>query len=353
MDQKTMMKEIKPLDIVFFHVGGTGGYGHIDTVIKRFAPHAVVVCFEANSSDDDALVQQQYNASGVRTFFVPKCVGDRAGKQPFYVNQYNESNSLFLPSPQALEEHIMCVSMSKGCPVHTWGQNCELDHMEEVETVTLDGMIADRLLPAPDVLSIDAQGAELRIMRGGEQSISEEVICIVTEVEFHEIYKGQDLFNGQMDFMLKHGFRFTDLFSKQYWHPGPSAGKGFLTVGEALFLREMNKYYAKFKDSDKDKLLYKLIKLAAVSYAFGRFSYASKIVSFLIEEYGKKAKSLFLSSESYEPVLKMQEYMEKNHAKYLKDFNVFYKGPRNSLKRFVRAGRAFLKSVSQVHDNID
>ncbi len=353
MKQKIALKELNPLDIVLFHVGGTGGYGHIDTIIKRFASHAVVVCFEANSSEKDELVQEQYAASGVRTFLVPKCVGDAPGKQQFYVNKYPESSSLFLPSPQALQEHIMCISMSKGCAIHTWGQNCELDHIEDVEAITLDALTGENVLPAPDVLSVDAQGAELRIMRGGERCIAESVLCIVSEVEFYEIYQGQGLFSDQMNFLSGHGFRFADLYSKQYWHPAPAAGEGFLTVGEALFFRDLEKYCSRFQDPQSDTLLYKLIKLSAIAYAFGRFSYSAKIVTFLLEKFGDKARQSFLSSESYKPVLQKQEYMLKNQSRYMKDFEFFYKDAWNRMRRFWRAGRTFLKSISRTHDNID
>jgi len=355
MERNITLKDIKPLDIVLFHIGGTGGYGPcLDTVIKLFAPHFVVVCFEANSSENDELVQKQYAAWGVRTLLVPKCVGDIQGKQRFFVNKYRESSSLFPPSPQALQEHVMYVSMSKGSSIHTWGQNCELDHMEEVECVTLDSIIRDNMFPAPDFLSIDAQGAELRIMRGGERCIANNVLCVLSEVEFHEIYQGQALFCDQMNFLLLHGFRFTELYSKQYWHPAPSAGSGFLTVGEALFFRDVNKYCSKFQDPNPDVLLYRLMKLSALAYAYGRFSYSAKIVTLLLEKYGDKAKQLFLSSQSYKPVLEKQQYMQKNHSKYLKDFEFFYKDTlRNRLRRFYWAGRAFMTAILRAHDNIE
>ena len=161
MNAEKILKELDPLDIVMFHVGGIGGYGPIDHIINQFAQHAVVVCFEANPSKNDLLVQEQYSARGVRTVLVPKCVGDARGKQHFYVNKQPASSSLFPPAPQALQEHVVYQG------INTWGENCELDHMMEVDTITLDAMVRDGFLPVPDVLSIDAQGAELRIMGGG------------------------------------------------------------------------------------------------------------------------------------------------------------------------------------------
>lgn len=311
-----VIKEINPLDIVMFHVGGFGSYGPINAIISKFPRHSVVVCFEANPSEDDLLVQEQYAKLGVRMVLFPKCVGGVEGKQNFYVNKQAASSSLFPPAPQALQEH------GPGY-VRTWGENCELDKVIEVDTITLDAVVGDNTLPAPDVLSIDAQGAELCIMRGGKRCITESVLCIVSEVEFFEIYQGQDLFRAQQDFLSEHGFRLADLLNPQYWHPGPAAGTGFLTVSEALFFRDAEKYCSKFQNSASNVSLYTFMKLAATAYAFRRFSYSSKIVTFILENFGAEAKSLFLSHESFKPILYLQVYMQQNHHKYLKDSRFF------------------------------
>ncbi len=317
--ETNVIKEIKPLDIVMFHVGGVGGYGPIDEIIYQFPQHAVVVCFEANPSENDLLVQEQYSKRGVRTILVPKCVGGVQGKQNFYVNKHPESSSLFPPAPQALQEHIV----EQG--IKTWGENCELERVVEVDIMTLDAMVKDNCLPTPDVLSIDAQGAELRIMRGGERCITENALCIVSEIEFFEIYQGQDLFCAQLDFLSEHGFRLADILNPQYWHPDQAAGLGFFTVGEALFFRDAEKYCSKSQNSACNISLYKLMKLAATAYAFRRFSYSSKIVTFILKNFGAEAKSLFLSHESFKPILDLQEYMQRNQDKYLKDNQFFLK----------------------------
>ena len=319
MNLENVIKEIGPLDIVMFHMGGVGGYGPIDNIIYQFPQHAVVVCFEANPSQNDLLVQEQYSTRGVRTVLVPKCVGGVQGKQNFYVNKHPESSSLFPPAAQALQEHVVYQG------INTWGENCELDHIMEVHTITLDAMVRDNILPAPDVLSIDAQGAELRIMRGAEGCITESVLCIVSEIEFFEIYQGQDLFCRQLDFLSERGFRLADILNTQYWHPAPAAGLGFLTVGEALFFRDAEKYCSKLQNSASNVSLYKFMKLAATAYALRRFSYSSKIVTFILENFGAEAKSLFLSHESFKPILDLQQYMQRNHDEYLKDNRFFMK----------------------------
>lgn len=317
MDTENIIKKIKPLDIVIFHVGGVGGYGPIDKIVDQFAQHVIIACFDANFSEDDLLIQEQYCARGARTVLISKCVGDVKGKQRFYINKHPESSSLFPPSPQALEEHVLYQG------INTWGENCEVDHIVNIDTITFDGMVKDGALPAPDIFSMDAQGAELRIMRGGRRAI-ENVLCVITEIEFWEIYQGQDLFCAQKNFLSERGFRLVDILNTQYWHPAPAAGLGFLTVGEALFFRDAEKYCSQFQNSDFNVLLYKLMKLAAIAYSFRRFSYSSKIVTLILEKFGEKAKSLFLSDESFKPILDTQQYMQLNHNKYLKNNQFFY-----------------------------
>jgi FkbM family methyltransferase len=319
MNLEKIKKELNPLDIVIFHIGGIGGYGPVDSVIGKFPENVVVVCFEANSSEDDRLVQDNYSKRGVRTVLVSSCLGDTQGKQRFYINKHPESSSLLLPSPQAINEHGVHTS------VHTWGENCEVDRVVDIDVTTLDILIENNVLPFPDILSLDAQGAELRIMRGGEKLAMPSALCAVSEIEFFEIYQDQDLFCSQQSFFFNHGFRLAEIFNTQYWHPASSIGLGFLTAGEALFLKDSDKYSDKIKNSKDKSLLYKSIKLTAIAYAFRRFSYCYKITSMILEKYGEEAKLLFLSNKNFKQILDLWQYMHDNQDKYLKDNRFFLK----------------------------
>lgn len=319
MDSKSMLQKLSPLDIVVFHVGGVGGYGPVRKILDLFPERVVVVCFEANPSEKDLLVQKKYQDRGVRTIFVPKCIGMRAGKQRFYVNKHRASSSIFPPAPGAIDEHVVYEG------INTWGENCELDCTVDVDMVTLDELVESRMLPSPDILSMDTQGSEMPIMQGGQRTV-ENTLCIVSEVDFIEIYHGQELFCAQQNFLSERGFRLADILNTQYWHPGPAAGLGFLTVGEALYLRDLKTTVAQFKKSDSKLLLYKLIKLAAIAYAFGRTSYSSKILTLILERFGTEAQDIFLAEKAFKPMYNTQQYMQKNYSNYLKDNKFFYRG---------------------------
>jgi len=218
-------------DIVVWHVGGEGGYGEAQTILEKLAPGGRLVVFEARTdSKDDTMLAERLSAGGIKTTIVFKGVGKIAGTSPFYVNKHPWSSSLLPPSPLAVNENP-CYTH-----VHTWGEDTELDRLINVETVTLDDILALGTVPAPDIISMDAQGAELRILEGGQKALA-RALCVMTEVEYFEIYEEQHLFDDQMRFLTNKGFRLVEVLNPQYWHPGPAAGKGFLTVGEATFIR--------------------------------------------------------------------------------------------------------------------
>ncbi|MAF80297.1 hypothetical protein CL629_04450 [bacterium] len=313
-------KNLKPLDIVIFHVGGVGDYGPVECVVDKFAPHVITVCFEANTSENDELVQKELSERGVRAVLMPHAVGGTVERRPFYINKHSVSSSLFPPSPQAIEENVV---YSDGDI--TWGEFCELDRTVEMDVTTFDKVIKDNDIPPPDIVSLDAQGAELSIMKGGKELAMPNVLCVVSEIEFWEIYEGQGMFCEQMKFLNDLGFRIAEIFCPQYWHPDTAVGKGFLTVGEALFFRDANKYSAKFKNSDDKTILYEAMKLAAIAYSFRRLSYASMLVTWILEKFGEEARTLFLANESYKPLLGLQKAVKRNHKKYLKDDKFFFK----------------------------
>ena len=313
------------LDIICYHVGGTGGYGPIDAVLKSpFGANAVVVVFEARDfSPDDLLVQEMYYDKGVRTILVPRCVSDKCGPETFYINKHVASSSMLQPAAKAKSKDPVYSH------VRTWGENTELDRVIDVETITIDHLVQSSMAPNPDVLSIDAQGVEYRILQGGSNTIKNDVTCVVTEVEFSEVYEGQHLFCDQFCFLHSLDFMLVDILNSQFWHPAPAAGKGFLTVGEALFLRDYEPLFLAFEpyfsseESIRTRALCKLMKLAAVSFCFQRLSYAYNIVDFILNYFGDDAERMLSNNESYRVLLELYRFMSSNLDKYMQD-NKFY-----------------------------
>lgn len=225
-------------EIVVYHVGGeTDEIGPIECV-KRVGFNMKLVTFEATEGT---------------------CIADKEEDAAFYVNKQAMSSGLYRPNPRFVNEVF-----ADG--IWTWGQNTELSHEIPVRNTTIDALMAKGGVQ-PDVLSIDAQGAELRILRGAEQTLK-NTLCCVTEVEFEPIYLGQNLFDEQMGHLRARGFRLMEIFSIQQWHHGPKWGLGFMTVGEAVWLRHD---YENLTAAQTETL-------AQIAAGFGRLSYAMFLV---------------------------------------------------------------------------
>lgn len=331
------MKNYHPLDIIIFHVGGIGNYGPVDAIIKTFPQRSVVICFEANVSEGDYLMQEKYRKLGARTVMVPKCIGEKHGKHPFYVNKHPASSSIYPPAKQALEYHVQYKR------INTWKENTELDRMSELDIVTLDELVRDGTVPLADVLSMDAQGSEIPVMQGGKLAL-QELLFVVWEVDFIELYQGQAVFADQDRYLTQQGFRIADILNQQYWHPGPAAGDGFLTVGEALYFRQLD--WVLDHTADKKILPQKLIKLAMIAYAFRRISYSTKILSMAFDLFNQETKALLASDASLTPMVQKYQYLQAHKDDYLKDNMFFYpRSMRERLKRLIKRSKQAVKKV--------
>jgi FkbM family methyltransferase len=273
-----------PLDIVVYHIGGVGDYGPATDILKRYPANTLLVVLEARDEAPEFGIEDR-GAAYTRKLTVNRCISGKTGPAKFFVNTHGESSSLFPPAPAAMEEDMV----NPTC--RTWGANTQLDRQVELDTVSIDDFVGQGLAPPPDILSIDAQGAECDIMQGGSQSF-ENMLGVVSEVEFSEIYLGQGLFHRQHEFLLNRGIRLADVYNVQYWYPGSIAiGEGFLTVGEAVWLRTLESLTTS-SPRDKSQQFHRLLKLGAIAFGFRRKSLAYKVADLLLKDFQKELAEL-------------------------------------------------------------
>lgn len=314
------MKRINSKKIIIFHIGGVGDFGPIEQILNsKFSHNIVLVLFEARGEKEEELsVHKKHSENGVETYIVPYCINDKIGTTNFYINKTVMSSSIFPPEEDASKMHLE----SYPGEIRTWRDNTILDRETYVDAITLDEAIAKFNFPKPDVISIDAQGAELRILRSALSALESHTTCIVTEVEFREIYSGQDLFNEQFCFLKNHNFCLVDIINTQYWHPEMTFGMGFLTVGEAIFFKDQNKLSV-FLTEDG---VFRLIKYACISFCFRRYSMCYYIISFLLDsEYKNKTINILLKNKIYNIIYELYEHILKGKEKYYSDKETFRK----------------------------
>jgi hypothetical protein len=154
-----------------------------------------------------------------------------------------------------------------------------------LQTITLDEVMErerGEILP-PDFLSLNTQGSELEIIKGGEKTITENVLAIKMEVSFISIYENQPSFSD-IELYLKH--KNFELASLEVMTPNYISnrtpiglrGKGFIKQGDALFVRKINSM-----ESFPNKNL-SLLKQAFIAFYFSYFDRTYEILSSLPDE---------------------------------------------------------------------
>jgi len=313
-------------EFVMYHVGGgSDDIGPPEQLIKLFPKKVRLIVFEARSDDKELEAIESVTKGGVKKTSITSAIDENHGVKDFYVNCFEGlSSSLLPPSPLSIDEdpgYSFC---------KTWGENTTLEKKIQVYTRPIDEIIKSTDILPPDFLSIDVQGAELRVQKGAINALKNSILGLVTEVEFFEIYKDQCLFSEQFDLLGREGFRFVQLFSQQAWYPGPRAGKGFLTVGEALFFK-----YVIFDENvpteksfgcidAKSLATLQFIKLAMISYSFRRYSYFYKIMEHIELNFPHLLEEIEADSDLSRLIV-MYNFMKINLINVEKDPNFFLK----------------------------
>ncbi len=313
-------------DIVIYHVGGEGGYGPVTAIARQFPRNVHLVVFDARSDIADLSANEKLDSNGVRITVINRGIDQAAGRPHFFINTFPLSSSLLPPSPVTADEN----PGYRHC--RTWAENTVLDYAVPVDTLSVDQILTTGLAPVPDIISLDAQGAELRILRGARRALSDHTLAVVTEVEFFEIYDGQGLFDDQMSLLSQQGFRLVNVLNQQNWHPGPLAGTGFLTVGEALFVRFVHDFPRSEASTRRGFVNpealnnHQLVRLAAIAFGFNLLSYCFRLLDCLRDrapDFFKEAKHV----SPFRDVFDLHQDMESRMEEYKKDHLYFQKTP--------------------------
>lgn len=96
---------------------------------------------------------------------------------------------------------------------------CCDDHLEPVAVVRLDDYARQKQLPRPDVIKIDTQGYEDRVLRGGADTVRQARYCVL-EISFKPLYEGSPVFDDIYQQMRTLGYRLICVTGALYGHSG-------------------------------------------------------------------------------------------------------------------------------------
>jgi FkbM family methyltransferase len=156
--------------------------------------------------------------------YLPHVLG-AGGPATFHLTRYPGCSSLYEPDPAVID---LFTSIGAG-----EGGNFQVVRTERVQTTRLDD-VPD--CPAPDYVKLDAQGAELDVLRGGAAALAHALVVEV-EVEFVALYKGQPLFGDVQSFLRERGFvlhKLIDVAGRAF-SPLALGGNPFAAISQVLW----------------------------------------------------------------------------------------------------------------------
>ena len=125
---------------------------------------------------------------------MPVALGDRQETQVLHVTS-NQAASSLLPPSRAESARIG--------EIRSVGE-------QKVEVLPLDQLVAARGLPAPDLVKIDVQGFEGRVLAGGAATLRRAQRMVI-EVSLHALYDGQSLMPEVLQRVAAWGFELLDI----------------------------------------------------------------------------------------------------------------------------------------------
>jgi FkbM family methyltransferase len=261
------------LKIRVHHIGGIGESGPVEALGQL--GHVEWVFYDAQA---DSLSSVRVPGNAYR--LVHRAIGGTDSHAKFNITEWPSASSLLSPSPAA-ERYTRVLDDNRA---QVWGSHTKVVKSEEMQVSTLDALARNGEIPQIDFLSVDAQGAELSILDGASSCLKDRIIGVLCEVEFTELYESQPLFGDIQNRLRSDHFRLCEIYNTQYFINAPlapsSRGAGFLTVGEALFLRDARPWVddgQPLGSPSSDQAAIQALKLAAVAVAFDQLDYAIEI----------------------------------------------------------------------------
>jgi FkbM family methyltransferase len=196
---------------------------HVGQSAIRFVaafPNAKVYSFEP---DPSSFTQLRTVADGVaRIHAVNAAVGDIDGEATFFVNQFDQTSSLLRAAPGA-DQYLLDTS---GLIPRS-----EL----KVPVLTLDRFCVDRGIDRIDLLKLDAQGYELRVLDGARGLLDRLAVSLIyVEVCFVRFYEHQPLFPEIYQYLFDRGYRLVWLYESNFHTHFYSLGANAIFVHESI-----------------------------------------------------------------------------------------------------------------------
>lgn len=221
-------------------VGGRGGFG----MIPKLHPYIDLFSFEPDPVSLEPLKRMYAGNSSFKSVTIsPLALSDHAGESVFHQALHPSMSSLLPPDPERFLESFGDVRRGTD-----WNESMRTVKSITVKTERIDAFAAAHQLATIDLLKLDTQGSELRILKGAESLLREKRIgMIFTEIQLLPLYKEQAVFS-EIDLYLRGlGYRFIDLRvypeaieRHNSWRPGLYEEPKYAMGGDAIYVPDFS-----------------------------------------------------------------------------------------------------------------
>ena len=188
---------IKTKDPVIFDIGAN--IGGIAEIYRELFPLALIHCFEPFPQTFQKL--KENTVEDALLFCHELAFSEEKGSAVFHVNLRPETNSLL-----ATDE--------RGASIFGEGK---LDTISQIKvgTTTIDAFCREEDIPHIDILKIDVQGAEYRVLMGARNMLKDHRISLIyTELILGPAYQGQRKLHEYLSLLDSFGYSFLDFFNQ-------------------------------------------------------------------------------------------------------------------------------------------
>jgi FkbM family methyltransferase len=179
--------------------------GDMAREFAREFPDATIYSFEPFPETYERLVETCARFPRIKP--MKEALGAVEAIQPLFLTQYSLTHSL-LPTADEAVKYL-------GSAVAPVGQH-------DVRTTTLDAFAESMAIQRIDLLKLDVQGYELKVLEGAKRLLDQRRISLVfSELNFVPLYKDQACFHEVYECLIEAGFGLVGLYGQNY-RPGPA-----------------------------------------------------------------------------------------------------------------------------------
>jgi FkbM family methyltransferase len=196
---------------VIFDIGAY--IGEVTSIYKNIFPQSVIYCFEP-FPDSFQKLKKLCTDSSIAAYQI--AMSDKQGTAVLNINTDLSCNSLF-PRPDDGFRY--------------YAKDSQNTRQIEVDTTTLDNFCEKTKISTIDILKIDVEGAETKVLKGASGLLSNQAIKLIyTEVMFIAHYRQGCLFHDVAAFLSNYNYSLFNLYNLK------RASNGQLRWGNAIFI---------------------------------------------------------------------------------------------------------------------